>query len=202
MEGERRGRRGRRDEKCGLTTVITSVLCADLQYAGFRSSLTDRCANVRERRGHAGNRFQAGRVRTSIELLWEQMCMYNLISGDYWRLSKLSTLRQVTWARSEPSRRPLPPFAEFTDQKKSGCNVSIPSLSKGSYQLSKEGPQKARNKPKTHPRSAPVPVLWAIIVEIIVNRPVKKKEPDLSGPWERSTRGFWATAAMAWKYFP
>ena len=108
--------------------------------------------------------------------------MYNLISGDYWRLSKLSTLRQVTWARSEPSRRPLPPFAEFTDQKKSGCNVSIPSLSKGSYQLSKEGPKKARNMPKTHPRSAPVPVLWAIIVEIIVNRPVKKKRAGFIGP--------------------
>ena len=32
------GRGGSKDEKCGLTTVITSVLCADLQWAGIGSN--------------------------------------------------------------------------------------------------------------------------------------------------------------------
>ena len=33
-----RGGREGKDEKCGLTTVITSVLCADLQLAGIGSN--------------------------------------------------------------------------------------------------------------------------------------------------------------------
>ena len=32
------GRGGSKDEKCGLTTVITSFLCADLQLAGIGSN--------------------------------------------------------------------------------------------------------------------------------------------------------------------